>query len=1027
MREKQTELLEDLERQSKRLQSLIKQRDMYKDMYQKAAKISTFDEEMQVEQTEANGDVKVDQTVVKDKKVKELEDKIAALNKEIADLKEEYETYRKEKLENDKIFLEQIEQLRKENKDLIQNNSKLTQVVEFNEGQFKIFKSNMDVYKNQISVLEETNKTYSNTIAKHETSLMHFKDETLNAQSKLSRVEIALQNAQQEIHLLRNSEARLLRERESLKRESQSQSILLNNLEMIKASIERSEAEGKLRMESRLDDSLRECAALRRRLQEEQDKFRELTTHLERQTKSAQQKMNNEIKEADRLRGEMNALRDELTKKSAQVEELTKKLKNSMLLSGVTRDDQKLKEMELQIKNYEEELKNVKQQLAIAKESNQQYCNIAENAEKLLKEEMEKNTQFKELTDVKMKEDGELIAKLRDKCGELEAELSLQSNGQQETTMGLRSQLEKTKQKLEVMSEEYEAVKQMLETVRNENRQLSETVAIAEDKYTREMMLHSTDLKALTTLREDCARLTTELNEVRHEKDEAFQTLNISKAGWEEREKMLNAEKKEIETRLSDLEAQNKVLHDQIQALSTQLSVVHAQHGETSFNTSIAESSLNRSLTEDDVKSSEQLLKIIKFLRREKDLAITKFEVLQAENTRLKSQQELIEKQLQENQRLLQAERENNEVSVVTAAKHAEVLRKVETLNAITDSNKILRDERDKLKVQVNELAARASTLEEQLVPLQEKNRELSAKAEAALTENVALRQDSTRWRQRATLLIEKANKVSHEDWRRVQTERDNLAKLLNSEKDAHKRLNEEANILRQDKNRLEEACNNLTNQNRSRMTEIKKLQDENNNIKQQLSRLGQELQEQKEIAQQRSDENTKITEDLASKDVQITDMKAKETQVRKIAKKYKTQYEELMKTVEEEKKLNEEREKNPQEVPADTQEQYRNEGRAEAENRLSELEKVHNEKINTLNEQIAAIQQEVETLKQENNVLKTNEVEKDDRMKTVLKSAKSRITDLTEERNRLRKELNDIRARLDNLDKGEKTFFKTF
>lgn len=1017
LRDKQAELLEELERQSKILQSVIKQRDMYKDMYQKSAKLGLLDDDLQMDHSEGNSENRID--TERDKKLKELEDKITAQNKEITELKEEYETYRKDKMANEKILLDQLEELRKENRDLTQTNCKLTSLGEYNEERFKILKANTEVYKNQITALEEKNKTYNATIIKHEQSIMHLKDETLNAQSKLSRAEVSLQNVQQECHLLRDSESRLLKEREILTREAHGQKLLLNNLEMIKASLERSEAEGKMRLESRLDDAVRECAALRRRLQEEQDKFRELGVHLERKNQSAQNKMLEEKKEADRLRTELNSVRDELSSKSSQLEELTKKLKNSMLLSGVTKDDQKLKEMELQINNYEEEMKGLKQQLSLSKGSLQQYCNIAETAEKEFKEEHDKFAKYREMAEAKIKQNEKIIADITERCGELEAEMSLQSNGQHETTLDLRNQLSKANQQLQVLREEFEIARKELESTRNELRKLSDSASEAEDKYTREMMLHSSDLKALTALKEEFSKLSSMSNEIRHEKEEAIEALNISKAGWEQREKKLLDEKQEIENRLTDLDAQNKVLHDQIQALSTQLSLVHAQQADNSFNTSTADTSMNRSITEDE-KSSEQLLQIIKYLRREKDLAITKFEVLQAENTRLRSQHEIVEKQLEETRKLLQTERENNEVSVVTAAKHAEVLRKVETLNAITDSNKILRDERDNLKAQLHEIAARATNLEEQLAPLQEKNRELSVKAETALTENVALRQEATRWRQRANILIEKANKVNPEDWRRLQQERENLVKMLNSEKEAHRRVTEESNNVRQEKNKLEEACNNLSVQNRNKMTEIKKLSDELNNLRQQVTRLSQELIEQREIAQQRTEENTKITEDLATKDVQLADMKVKETQVRKIAKKYKTQYEELSKTVEEEKKQNEEKEKAPLEVPPETQEQYRNEGRAELEQRIIELEKANDERINELNEQIAVTQQEVENLKKDNTVLRSNETEKDERTKMVLKAAKTKITDLTEERNRLRKEMNELKNRLENLEQNK-------
>lgn len=1025
MRESQAQMLAAQERQNRMLENAIKQRDTYRALCQKSLKLPLDDEIPMDQSSSTESEIQNQKSTVdpeKEKKIKELEEKLVEHKKELDQLKEEYETYKKEKCANEKILVEQVEQLRKDHRDLTQANCKLTSLSEYNEERFKILKQNTEVYKNQINALEEKNKTYNSTIIKHEQSIMHLKDEALNAQTKWSRAEVALQNIQQECRLLRDSEARLLKEKEVNHRESKGQSLLLNNLELIKASLERSEAEGKMRLESRLDESMRECSALRRRLQEEQDKFRELSNHLERQTQNAQQRMEEEKQQADHLREELSKARDELSKKAAQIEELSKKIKNSMLLTRPGTDEQRTKEIERQLRESQEEIQSLKQQLALSKENIIQYCNISECAEKELKEEHDRHMQFKQTAEAQLQENASLIANLKDKVAELEAELSLQSSGQAETTIELKSQLAKIREELQVANEELTIAKENLESARNEVKSLSECVQIAEDKYAREMMLHSTDLQALATLKEELTRVSSELNEIRHQKEEAVEMLNLNKAGWEEREKLLQNEKDEIAKRLKDLDAQNSVLHDQIQALSTQLSVLHAQQSDTSLNQSLADASFNRSLTEDDVKSSEQLLQIIKYLRKEKDLAITKFEVLQAENLRLKSQYEMTDKELKETRNALVKEREGSEASMVTAAKHSEVLRKVETLNAITDSNKILRDERDTLKMQLRELTTRASSLEEQLAPLQDKNRELAVKADSAISENQALRAEATRWRQRANVLIEKANKVSPEDWRKLQNEREGLAKMLTAEKEAHRRVMEECNSLKQEKSRLEDQISNLSLQNRNQAKELKRLNDELNNIKLQVSRLSQEVIEAREIAAQRTDENTKITEDLASKDVMLTDIRAKETQVRKIAKKYKTQYEELAKAMEEEKKKNEEKAQasTSVEVPAEVQETYREEGRRELEQRIAELEKQHNDKLNELTVQVTSSAEENETLKKENSVLKSNENEKDERTKLVLKAAKMKITELTEERNKVRRDLSELRSRYENTDQNK-------
>lgn len=157
----------------------------------------------------------------------------------------------------------------------------------------------------------------------------------------------------------------------------------------------------------------------------------------------------------------------------------------------------------------------------------------------------------------------------------------------------------------------------------------------------------------------------------------------------------------------------------------------------------------------------------------------------------------MMEKRLKETEALLNAEREKSEINVVTTSKHAELLRKVETLNAITDSNRILREERDNLNAKVNELTIKVNTLSEEVVPLRDLSRDLTAKTDALMEENTSLKGEATRWRQRANALVERANKASPEDWRRLQTERENLSKLLTSERETHAKKSEEFNHMR--------------------------------------------------------------------------------------------------------------------------------------------------------------------------------------------------------------------------------------
>lgn len=260
------------------------------------------------------------------------------------------------------------------------------------------------------------------------------------------------------------------------------------------------------------------------------------------------------------------------------------------------------------------------------------------------------------------------------------------------------------------------------------------------------MVLHSADIQTLSSLKEKFATLSSELSELRLSKEQAENTLNELRSGWEAREEHFKKELNDTQKQVKDMDSQNALLHDQIQALSSQLAVLRASgHQTDSAVRNISSDSLNTSILEEEKKSSEQLLQIVKYLRQEKDIALSKYEVLRTENLRLKSQQEYLEKQAEDAKKSLLVEQEKIEASSVTAAKHSELLRKVETLNAITDSNRILRGERDDLQVKVRELLEQVEKLEKELGPLKESNTDLSARVESMTAENVALRGEAGR------------------------------------------------------------------------------------------------------------------------------------------------------------------------------------------------------------------------------------------------------------------------------------------
>lgn len=67
----------------------------------------------------------------------------------------------------------------------------------------------------------------------------------------------------------------------------------------------------------------------------------------------------------------------------------------------------------------------------------------------------------------------------------------------------------------------------------------------------------------------------------------------------------------------------------------------------------------------------------------------------------------------------------------------------VESLNLLSDSNRLLREERDRQLLQLRELEERCRQLEGEMGPLKENNKSLTAQKDALLAEKTALRYPS--------------------------------------------------------------------------------------------------------------------------------------------------------------------------------------------------------------------------------------------------------------------------------------------
>jgi nucleoprotein TPR len=366
----------------------------------------------------------------------------------------------------------------------------------------------------------------------------------------------------------------------------------------------------------------------------------------------------------------------------------------------------------------------------------------------------------------------------------------------------------------------------------------------------------------------------------------------------------------------------------------------------------------------------------------------------------------VIQKRLDETQSQYM-NRRDEQSSSINSEKHQELLRKVETLNAITDSNRVLREERDTLAIKFAALQERITKVEDELVPLQDKNRELEAKTENLVTENSSLRTEATRWRQRANALVERSNKNSPDDWKRLQSERENLAKMLQQEKDLHKKTADESGALKQEKVKIELENANIQKQVTQQQSEIKRLTDEMIQFRQSSIKVSQELLETRVRAENKDEEVKKLNEEVNSREAALNSLKEKEIQIRKIAKRYKDQYLELKNQID-----------SGVSVPSEQQQS--------ADNTAAGGDTIGEPSTSIANQEqfetrIQELQQEIETIRATNTQLQqVNDelqaaINKEESCKQLLVQAKNKIAQLNEKKEQLTRENVGLKSQQDN------------
>lgn len=242
------------------------------------------------------------------------------------------------------------------------------------------------------------------------------------------------------------------------------------------------------------------------------------------------------------------------------------------------------------------------------------------------------------------------------------------------------------------------------------------------------------------------------------------QEISNKDATFSEMKSQLEKALEDSEKKLGEINEQNKILHDQISAMGEKVDAIQFDKVSPEAVTETADDSVDVVALKKELKD---LREVVGYMRSEREISETQLQSARLAAERERASGDIIKKSLEEARSELETLQKKisneSELGDKRGNLQARLKDSEEQLTLLRESNKLLRDESEKLNKKLTMLQVETDNAKNAMKPSDQKCRDLEVEKAALLAEKSSLSREVDVWKDRVTSLVSQFHQVSNE------------------------------------------------------------------------------------------------------------------------------------------------------------------------------------------------------------------------------------------------------------------------